>query len=336
MKLLLLRLASLRLTALLLSCFGLTILVVALGQFRYAPVVAGFLALLSLNLLATILTNPRFRQSRALFVFHLSLLGIVVLVALGQMIYLNGEVELVDGVPFDGELNKAEVGPWHPWHLKAVSFVNHGFTVAYAPGLQRMQTKNKVSWVESDGQTREAVIGDDKPLVLAGYRFYTTWNKGFALMFEWSQPNGENSIGSVNLPSFPANALKQAQEWHLPGLDGPLWAMLQFEGELIPLDRDGHFRLPDDYRVVVRHGNQRWELLPENGQTLDLPGGKLRFVELRTWMGYRVRWDATIPWLLAVSTIAVLALSFHFFQQFSRRPWHQDGNTETNGPLARE
>jgi cytochrome c biogenesis protein len=90
------------------------------------------------------------------------------------------------------------------------------------------------------------------------------------------------------------------------------------------LDREGEFRLPDDYQVVVRYGGQRWELNPVNSQVVDLPGGQLRYVGLTSWMGYLVTWDATIPWLLAASVIAVLALSWHFWQRFARRPWNPD------------
>lgn len=316
--------ASLRLTAALMVMFCTGILVAYLGSFRFAPVIAASFGALAINLLAMIVTNPRFRQQRPLFIFHLALLVIILLVALGRMIYLKGEAELVEGLEFDGQLVTMDAGPWHPWRLDRAKFINHGFSIAYAPGLRRLETRNKVSWVNADGQNREGVIGDDKPLILEGYRFYTTWNKGFSLLFEWVPAGGEAGVGSVNLPSYPANKLKQAQQWALPGLKEPLWSMLQFEGELIPADQEGHFRLPDDYRVVVRYGDQRWELVPGQNQVIALPGGTLRYLELRSWMGYMLTWDATIPWLLAASTVAVLALAWHFWAQFSRKPWNQD------------
>ncbi|MBS1142901.1 MAG: cytochrome c biosis protein ResB [Proteobacteria bacterium] len=317
-------LASLSLTAGLLALFCIGVLAAHFGGFSFSPVVAASFGALGINLLAMMLTNPRFRQQRPLFVFHLALLAIIFLIAFGRMIYLKGQAELVEGLAFDGQLVSVDAGPWHPWRLDQASFVNRGFSIAYAPGLKRLETRNQVSWVDADGQNREAVIGDDKPLVLQGYRFYTTWNKGFSLLFEWVPERGEAGIGTVNLPSYPANALKQAQQWALPGLQEPLWSMLQFEGELIPADQDGHFRLPDDYRVVVRYADQRWELVPGANQKIALPGGTLRFIELRSWMGYMLTWDATIPWLLGASTIAVLALAWHFWAQFSRRPWDQD------------
>lgn len=318
------RLASLRLTFAIFVVFLLGILLAHLAALSFSPIVIACCFFLALNLIATLVTNGNFRRQPALLVFHLALLAIVILVAAGRLIYLNGQAEVLEGQAFSGRLVSFESGRFHPWSLKEASFVNHGFQVRYAPGLQRLETTNRVSWIDEQGVEQMAVIGDDKPLLLKGYRFYTTWNKGFSLIFEWLPKGSAPLLGSVNLPGYPGNALKQAQQWQLPGLPEPVWAMLQFEGDLIPLDREGEFRLPDDYQVVVRYGDQRWELSPADSKAADLPGGQLRYVGLTTWMGYLVTWDATIPWLLLASTIAVLALSWHFWQKYSRRPWNLD------------
>jgi len=320
----LLRLASLRLTLAIFVVFLLGILLAHLAGLSFSPIVTACCFLWALNLIAVLFSHGNFRRQPALLVFHLALLVIVILVAAGRLIYLNGQAEVLEGQAFSGRLVNFESGRFHPWSLKEASFVNHGFQVRYAPGLQRLETRNRVSWTDEQGVDQTAVIGDDKPLLLKGYRFYTTWNKGFALIFEW-QPKGQTPLlGSVNLPGYPGNALKQAQQWKLPGLPEPVWAMLQFEGDLIPQDQEGEFRLPDDYQVVVRYGERRWELNPADSKVVDLPGGQLRYVGLTTWMGYLVTWDATVPWLLLASTIAVLALSGHFWQKYWRRPWNPD------------
>jgi len=318
------KLASLRLTFGVFVFFLLGILFCHLAELRFSPVVVVSCALLAVNLLATLATNKGFRRQPALLAFHVALLLVVCLVAAGRLMYLRGHAEILDGQAFEGRLVYVESGGFHPSGLDAVRFVNHGFQVRYAPGLKRLETRNLVSWVNEQGSEERAVIGDDKPLVLNGYRFYTTWNKGFSLVFEWQPTSGSPLLGSVNLPGYPGNALKQAQQWRLPGLPEPVWAMLQFEGDLIPEDQEGVFRLPDDYRVVVRYADQRWELLPGQETVIELPGGRLRYEGLTTWMGYLVTWDGTIPWLLAVSTIAVLALGWHFGGQFTRRPWNPD------------
>lgn len=318
------RLASLRMTLVLFVVLGVGILVAHVFELGFALFVASCLFLLAINLLATVVTNRHFRRQLPLLLFHLALLAIIVLVALGRLVYLNGQAEVLEGEAFDGRLVTTDAGILHPWDLDRISFVNHGFRVSYAPGLLRQETRNKVSWTDEQGRQQETEIGDDKPLVLNGYRFYTTWNKGFSLVFAWQPNGGEPVLGSVNLPGYPGNALKQAQQWLLPGLPEPVWAMLQFEGDLIPADREGEFRLPDDYRVVVRYGDQRWELQPGQDTVVDLPGGRLRYEGLTTWMGYLVTWDGTIPWLLLACTLAVLALAWHFWRQFARQPWNPD------------
>lgn len=316
------KLASLKLTLALMMVFLLWVSLALWLDLGFALPVAVCFSLLAINLLAGIIFLPAMRRQRPLFIFHLCLLAVVILIAAGRLLYFKGQAEVLEGDAFAGGLVQREAGFLHPDSLDTVSFVNHGFTVNYAPGLKRLETRNRVSWLDNKGVEQSAVIGDDTPLVLNGYRFYTTWNKGFALIFEWQPKGGAPVVGSVNLPGYPGNSLKQAQQWQLPGLPEPLWAMLQFEGDLIPTDREASFRLPEDYQVVVRYGEQRWALQPGPNAMIELPQGRLRYLEMRSWMGYLVTWDGTLPWLLLAATMAVLALAWHFFAAFSRRPWN--------------
>lgn len=317
------RLGSLRLTIPIFFLLGIGVLFAYFSEVRTSPWLVFSLALLAVNLLAAVATNPHFRRQAPLMIFHLALLAIVVLVAVGRLTYLKGRVEVLEGEEFEGQLIEADAGPWHPFSgLQDARFVNLGFRIAYAPGGFRLGTENRVGWVDEAGRRQEMVIGDHTPLVRNHYRFYANWNKGFALMFAWEPKAGEPVVGNVNLPGYPANALKQAREFPLPGLAEPIWTALQFDGDLIPTETGGEFRLPEQYKVVVRHGQQRWELDPGRGATaVNLPGGRLHFMGLRTWMGYDVAWDRTIPWLLAVSVVATLALGWHFWRKFAARPW---------------
>lgn len=60
------------------------------------------LALLSLNLIAAVTTNPVFRRSGPLLLFHLALIAIILLVAAGRLSYLKGHVELAEARNFPG------------------------------------------------------------------------------------------------------------------------------------------------------------------------------------------------------------------------------------------
>lgn len=317
------RLGSLRLTLVIFFLLGVGVLLAYFSEVRTSPWLVFSLFLLAVNLLAAVATNRRFRRQAPLLVFHLALLAIVVLVAVGRLTYLKGRVEVLEGEEFDGRLIDTDAGPWHPFSgLNEARFTNLGFRIAYAPGGIRLGTENRVGWVDEKGRRQEAVVGDHLPLVRNHYRFYANWNKGFALMFAWEPKEGGPVVGNVNLPGYPANALRQAREFPLPGASEPVWTALQFEGDLIPSETGGDFRLPEEYKVVVRYGRERWELDPRLGAAaVELPGGRLRFLGLRTWMGYDVTWDRTIPWLLLVSSIAVLALGWHFWRKFAARPW---------------
>lgn len=277
------------------------------------------LCLLAINLAAAVVTNRAFRRQFALLVFHLALLAIVILIALGRMTYLRGAAEVTSGAEFDGLLLR-DAGPWHGDRIGEVKFVNLGFSIRYSPGRTREDTVNRVRWRDGNGLPHTSEIGDQTPLVLHGYRFYTTHNKGFAPVFTWSPRYGDTQRGSVHLPAFPAHEQMQEQRWLLPGTGTQVWVMLKTDEVLLDPARAGEFQPPGEHSMVVRLGDLRGELRP--GEAMPLPGGTLRYEGMSTWMGYAVFHDWTMPWLLAACTLAVLALAWHFHAKYFSRPWN--------------
>ena len=107
-------LASLRLT--LLGMLGLALTVLA--TYRDPELATAWVALplgvLAVNLLAALLVNPRFRTQAGLLVFHLCLLAVVVLSAVGLMTRFEGRLELTEGQAFTpGAVEIVSRGPWH-------------------------------------------------------------------------------------------------------------------------------------------------------------------------------------------------------------------------------
>jgi hypothetical protein len=312
-------LASLKFTLLILLVLGAAV-VFAYSTRGYATwALAAPLFAFAVNLSAAVATNPVFRRQTPLLVFHLALIAIILLVAIGRLTYLKGQLELAEGEVFDGRLTEEESGPFHPRHLEALHFANEGFSVSYDAGVQRGATRNLVTWTDANGRVSRGVIGDQDALVLGGYRFYTSFNKGFAPAFVWHPNAAPPMMGTLHLPSYPLHEYKQAQEWTPPGSQTPLWVMLQFDEVILDPARPSEFRLPARYRVVVRDGSLRQELQP--GQSMQLADGVLVFDGLRSWMGYTVFYDFTLPWLLAAGILAVLSLAAHFWQKFAARPW---------------
>lgn len=313
------KVASLRLTLVLIALLAAgTIAALRFEDARNWPMVVP-LALLALNLVAAIATNGVFRRQAPLLVFHLALVTLLLLVAAGRLTRLSGYVGITDGTAFDGTLASSEQGPLHDIRaLASVTFINNGFSIAYAPGLNRGPTNNLVSWPDPDGRWQHAAIGDQKPLVLAGYRFYTTYNKGFAPTFRWTPDAGPEIIGSVQLPPFPMKEYGQAAGWTTPG-GTPVWVMLDIDETVLDPASHTEFRQPERYRLVLRTSSERHEMVP--GDAIRLSGGTLRFDGLRNWMGYRVFYDWTLPWLLAACAVAVVSLGWHFWTRFSARPW---------------
>ena len=271
------------------------------------------LSLLSLNLCAALVVHPAFRRQLPLLTAHLALLALVVLAAVGRLCALDGRFELTQGVPFDGRLIDQSRGPLHQERLQRLSFRHDGFEIDYAAGRKRGATRNAVTWVDADGAARSDVIGDHRPLVLEGHRIYTSPNKGFAPMLTWTPQQGEPVSGTVHLPAFPMHELRQSREWMLP--DGRVaWVLLQIDETLIDPAAAARFRMPEQHRLVLRMDPMRTELRP--GQSVQIEGGTLTYVGLRSWMGYRVSYDPTLPWLLAAALLAALSLAWHYTQRF--------------------
>ena len=314
---------SLKLTLIILVALGAGIVVAYRNETKTIWPLVLPLVLCAINLLAAIASNAVFRRQLPLLMFHLSLLAIILLVATGRMTYLKGQLELVEGQEFDGVLTREDSGPWHRNALAQVRFANAGFAIDYAPGVRRGATQNKVRYQDASGLPREAIIGDNTPMILNGYRFYTSFNKGFAPVFLWFPEATPTAplLGTVNLPAYPIHEYRQALDWLLPGTQIQAWTMLQFDEVILDPEKPSVFRLPEKHQVVMRIGEQRWEL--SAGQSIVLPEGRLQYQGLRSWMGYTVFSDWTIPWLLSASLLAVASLGWHFWRKFAARPWNE-------------
>lgn len=315
---LILVLASLRLTLVGIVLLGATSVAVYQMEQSATFWLSAPLLLLTVNLLAAVASNGVFRQQLPLLVFHLALVVLVLLAAVGRLTYLKGTAEVTEGAVFSG-LGKAEKGPLHAGQLDAVSFINDGFEIHYLPGPIRDTTVNRVRWIDEQGREQAGNIADNSPLSIFGYRFYPTGNKGFAPILRWQPSLGEQVLGAVHLPSYPANATGQARDWQPSGSKNPIWVMLDVPGDLIPADKSSRFMLPEEQKLILRYLDSRWELRP--GEKVTLPDGVVEYQALRTWMGYTVFYDWTIPWLLSACVAAVLSLAWHFWSKFAARPW---------------
>ena len=277
------------------------------------------LAVLSVNLSAAILTNERINRQFGLLTFHVGLLGIVVLTAIGRLAYFDAHTELAEGQEFTPDvLLEIKKGPFHSGRLDQVHFVQGPYTVEYAAGMQRGLTHSQVAIAAPEGGLMTKIVGDDRPLVLEGYRFYTTFNKGFSVILTWKPLSGPPITGRVNLPSYPLYDYKQDNTW-TPQDGPPIKFWLQLE---TGLREDAAWTL--DARnsrgvLVVTQKDQRVELNP--GDTAEIEGGSLRYERLSSWMGYKVYYDPTLRWLFFVAILAVVGLAMHYWRVMGSRLW---------------
>jgi hypothetical protein len=272
--------------------------------------------LLIINFLLALFTRSILKNNWLLMVFHFALIALVILVFLGQLTYLKATLELTTNEEFSGQLENVRQGLWHRYGLTQARFTNLGFEIRYHKGIKRDKTLNKLHLINKDGRSQLIEIGDHIPLIIGHYRFYTSHNKGYAPVFEWL-PSGSTEVivGSIHLPAYPVHEYRQALEWKIPGSAHSLWTLLNIEDEVLPEDRAFDFRVPGQSQLIVRYQDQRHVLKP--GDELTLPEGVLRYQKLSTWMGYKVDYDWTRPWLLATALIGLFGLFMHFIMRFS-------------------
>jgi cytochrome c biogenesis protein len=312
MKALLQRLASSRLTMAGFALLGAGALVSYERPGVPDAAIAAPLALLALNLAAALALRPALRRA-GLGLFHLALLLLLLLAGAGRMLHFDGRVEVAEGTLLDpAQIEVTGQGPWHGTAWQRLAFRQDGYDVAYAAGVKRSHTRSRV-WVGAEDAAR--VVGDDTPLVLEGYRFYTTHNKGFAPLLTWQQDGQPPVQGAVHMPSYPLFDYRQENRWTSPdGRAMQFWLRIER-----PLPEQSAWTLdPHDMpaTLVVEVAGARHELQP--GQSIALPGASLRYDRLTGWMGYRIFYDPTLVPMLLVSLLGVLGLAWHLWGRGAR------------------
>ena len=109
----------------------------------------------------------------------------------------------------------------------------------------------------------------------------------------------------------------------MPGQSEKIWAKLVFDEELKDPSKPFILRVPEQHHLVLRLDNQRIILHP--GDRVQLGQGELHYLELRKWMGYKVFYDWTRPWLLATILICICSLGGYYRQKFFSNPWQIAG-----------
>ncbi len=288
------------------------VLAIHFGGLDAAPALAPGVGILTLNLLAGLFTESRLHSNPGLLLFHLALLGVTALAVIGYLIRFEARIEIVQGGHFDpAALQAVKAGRLHPGRPENIHFIQGPFTVDYDPGLERSHTRSQIRLPDGQGGWKKQEVGDDHPLIIGGYRLYTTWNKGFALVLSWLPKQGSPMTGAVHLPPYPGIDWNQENKWTVPGTD----KLLRLRLELPPRPPDEQaWQLRGDRRsdatLLVQFPAGKQRLAP--GEQLELAEGMLRFDEVRGWMGYKVYYDPTLPWMFWIAMIGISGLAWHY------------------------
>ena len=315
MKPLLQKLASLRLTLAGLAALIANSFAISQWPDEAIPWLVLPLSVLAFNLLAALLVRHAFRQQAALLLFHVGLLGVLLLVAAGVLMRFDGSVEVVEGSAFNAASVTDRGRGWlHPDRLDRVYFTQGPVEVNYLPGLRRDTTHSRVALGRADGPAIRRDVGDREGFTSNGYRFMTTFNKGYAVLLLWRDAAGTEAIGAVNFPSFPEFDWKQVNGWTTPA------------GESLTLELKLAGRVPEQTAWTLNSRDVGYAVgisggaLAENtvgpGESVAVTGGEITVVDLRLWMGYRIDYNPLLPWLLTAAFLSLGALGVHMAQKF--------------------
>lgn len=295
---------------------------VAYGAIAPTPAVLAPFGLLVVNLTASIASNARFRADLPLLVFHIALLAMVALFAIARLTYFEGTAKVPAGAWFAGDLRTEERGVLHDEGARGLRFSNEGFAEVYPERNTYRYTHNRVRFLDATGNPHESVIGDDRPLVLKGYRIYTSRNRGFAPMLQWRPVDEAIQFATVQLGQIGVDGFMTGTQWPIPG--GPaIWVSMSTElDKFTPgIRRDNLGAKDASNKLVVTHNERFTEL--RVGESLDLPGGRLTYAGLSAWMGYRIIYDPTQPWLIGAVSIAIISLLWFYVRRLWRT-WDED------------
>lgn len=312
-------LASLRLTFACLVAAATIAVVSQLTDRPFALYLAAPFALLFINLVAALVVTPKMRQQPGLLGFHLALAILALLAAFDRLMAFSGHVEVTAGAAFDPALVQASAGPLHRPSLSEIAFIQGDFTIQYSPGMKRRETVSHVRVPDGGTGWRTISFGDDRPLIASGYRFYTTFNKGFAPVLTYVDGTGQSHSGAVHLPSYPLNYYKQGTDWLPPGAGQAIKLWLHLPDQVYEEDARWEFETPQNTKLVVMQGDERHELRP--GDEMATHDGILRYDGLRSWMGYTIDYAPLTPWMLGAVVVGVLFLAWHVLSKQLRKPW---------------
>jgi cytochrome c biogenesis protein len=299
---------------------GLTVLIVnciAISQWPDAalPWVVLPLSLLALNLFAALVVRHAFRHQAALLLFHVGLLAVLMLSAAGVLMRFAGSVELIEGESFDASAVTARGAGWlHPDHLERVDFAQGTLEVRYLSGFQRDTTHSHVVMNLAGGAGVTRDIGDRKGFTSHGYRFMTTFNKGYSVLVHWRDTGGREAVGAINFPSYPKFDWKQVNDWTTPAGETLTLELKLAEG----VPENGPWTLRSrgvDFEVGIGGGTRSDKSIGP-GESIAVAGGEITIVDLRLWMGYRIDYNPLLPWLLTAAFMSLGALAVHMAQKF--------------------
>lgn len=306
-------------------------------------------------------------------IFHIALVGLLLAVAVGQLLHYRGQVILVQGKGFANaqvDYNSFDAGAWFdPETMHPFRMTLDEFTAVFRTLDAQAQDFTAHVTIDEGGTSTQRQIKVNHPLIVGGAKIYLQGN-GYAPQISVTDADGNvafagavpfvaqddvyTSQGTIKVPDVTSGdqfglvgyLLPTAEQvddgvWRsiFPELLDPALVLTVWRGDL-GLDEgipQNVYRLDTSRMTQVMSGDDPVTVVVRPGETVQLPDGlgEITYEETLRFVALDLRHDPSLTWVLISALASVVGLLGSLFVP-RRRLWLRiTGSHIEAGGLAR-
>lgn len=290
------------------------------------PVIAT-LVLLSLSLVACLALNASkwWKKRKAIFVFHVGLLGLALSGMVSGLTSFHGAFSLAVRQGMLSNFTHTTHGPLYRDRLGQLEIKLLDSQVEmHERDLGVKSSENLIEVKHDSERPTTTVIRYNEPLKIGNYRFYLSGHRGYSLVFWFTDAKGSQRPVVIFLPDYPEVRLAQSYTFRVPNSGaGDIFAGIDLRNKPYRYDRPWSLtgsNREEPVTLAYTSKGERKRNLVRVGESVKLPGGTLKLDSIRPWHGFIVDYDPARPYMGFFTAIAIFGISWHYVaRQVTRR-----------------
>lgn len=313
------RLASLRLAAVLIANFFAVLVADAQGWIEATdPARIVLLVAMSVNLLASVATRwSPFTKKPALLLFHLALVAMIVLGAVGRLLYFEGSTAVVERERTTLAVPDSASGRFVPDRVSGARAALYELDTSYFRADDMERTRALIGLYRGEEEVLRGDVLPNEPLVDGGLRVYLNRTRGYGAVFWLEREGAPPEQGVIYFPEYVRHPEGQEQQLWLPGTSETLSCRL---AGTLPYTAEGPWSLKvaADEAVWVRLPGSADATRLGPGEAMGTPWGRLRLDSVRRYAVLTAVYDPAEPWIVGLAMFQACALGWHFLARGKR------------------